>query len=146
MSGVVSAITKVFSSLGTGVAQLGSAVRGVGASLFTTGAATGSSIASAMSGGGGILSSIFGSGGVLGNMLSGAASIMGLGPPGGTGVDLMTTAATGATGATGASAATGATGYGTDLELPAALKSIPIVTKPYDLVSLAPKLAQAMRR
>jgi CheY-like chemotaxis protein len=39
-----------------------------------------------------------------------------------------------------------ATGYGTDLELPAALKSIPIVTKPYDLNTLAPKLAQAMRR
>jgi DNA-binding response OmpR family regulator len=39
-----------------------------------------------------------------------------------------------------------ATGYGSDLELPAALKSVPIVTKPYDLNTLAPKLAQAMRR
>jgi DNA-binding response OmpR family regulator len=39
-----------------------------------------------------------------------------------------------------------ATGYGSDLELPASLKHIPIVTKPYDLKTLAPKIVQAMRR
>lgn len=39
-----------------------------------------------------------------------------------------------------------ATGYGSDLELPPALKDVPVVTKPYDLRSLAPKIAQALRR
>jgi two-component sensor histidine kinase len=39
-----------------------------------------------------------------------------------------------------------ATGYGTDLELPATLKDVPVVTKPYDLRSLAPKIAQALGR
>jgi hypothetical protein len=67
MSGLVSGITKVFTSLGTGAAALGNAVRGVGASLFTASAATGSSMAS------GGLSSLFGGGSsILGNMLSGA--------------------------------------------------------------------------
>ena len=69
MSGLVSGVTKIFSSIGTGVAKLGSAVRAVGASLFTAGAATGTGVASAASGGfGGLL----GGGGVLGNMLGGA--------------------------------------------------------------------------
>jgi light-regulated signal transduction histidine kinase (bacteriophytochrome)/CheY-like chemotaxis protein len=39
-----------------------------------------------------------------------------------------------------------ATGYGTDLDLPAALKAVPVVTKPYDVRTLAPQIAQAMRR
>jgi CheY-like chemotaxis protein len=39
-----------------------------------------------------------------------------------------------------------ATGYGAGLDLPATLKGVPIVTKPYDMKTLAPKLAQAMRR
>jgi CheY-like chemotaxis protein len=39
-----------------------------------------------------------------------------------------------------------ATGYGTDLDLPPTLKDVPVVTKPYDLRSLAPKISQAMRR
>jgi hypothetical protein len=64
MSGLVSGITKIFTSLGTGAATLGSAVRGVGASLFTASAATGSSMAS------GGLSNLFG--GTLGSMISGA--------------------------------------------------------------------------
>ena len=38
-----------------------------------------------------------------------------------------------------------ATGYGADLDLPAPLKGVPVVTKPYDLRTLAPKIAQAMR-
>ena len=38
-----------------------------------------------------------------------------------------------------------ATGYGTDLDLSATLKEVPVVTKPYDLRSLAPKIAQAIR-
>jgi len=38
-----------------------------------------------------------------------------------------------------------ATGYGADLDLPAALKDVPIVTKPYDLKTLAPKIAQVLR-
>ena len=38
-----------------------------------------------------------------------------------------------------------ATGYGAELDLPAPLKAVPIVTKPYDLRTLAPKIAQAMR-
>jgi light-regulated signal transduction histidine kinase (bacteriophytochrome)/CheY-like chemotaxis protein len=38
-----------------------------------------------------------------------------------------------------------ATGYGTDLDLPAVLKDVPVVTKPYDLRTLAPKVTQAMR-
>jgi len=39
-----------------------------------------------------------------------------------------------------------ATGYGSELDLPGSLKDVPIVTKPYDLVTLSPKIAQAMRR
>ena len=39
-----------------------------------------------------------------------------------------------------------ATGYGTGLELPPALQGVPIVTKPYDRRSLAPKIAQALHR
>jgi hypothetical protein len=37
-----------------------------------------------------------------------------------------------------------ATGYGAGLDLPAALKDVPVVTKPYDLRTLAPKILQAM--
>jgi light-regulated signal transduction histidine kinase (bacteriophytochrome) len=38
-----------------------------------------------------------------------------------------------------------ATGYGAALDLPGALKDVPVVTKPYDLRTLAPKIVQAMR-
>ena len=71
MSGLVSGITKVFSSMGTGAATLGSAVRGAGASLFTAGAATGTGLAGAAQGGG-ALSGLLGGGSVLGNVLGGA--------------------------------------------------------------------------
>jgi hypothetical protein len=71
MSGLVSGITKVFTSIGTGVAKLGSAVRGAGATLFTAGAATGSGLTSAATQGG-PLSGLLGGGGALGNVLSGA--------------------------------------------------------------------------
>jgi light-regulated signal transduction histidine kinase (bacteriophytochrome) len=39
-----------------------------------------------------------------------------------------------------------ATGYGADLDLPAPLKGVPVVSKPYDLRTLAPKIAAALRR
>jgi light-regulated signal transduction histidine kinase (bacteriophytochrome) len=39
-----------------------------------------------------------------------------------------------------------ATGYGTELDLPASLKAVPVVAKPYDIKTLAPKIAQALRR
>jgi hypothetical protein len=71
MSGLVSGITKIFSSLGTGAATLGSAVRAAGASLFTAGAATGTGLTAAASGGG-ALGGLLGGGSVLGNVLGGA--------------------------------------------------------------------------
>lgn len=39
-----------------------------------------------------------------------------------------------------------ATGYGAGLELPPALRDTPVVTKPYDLRTLAPKIAAALGR
>jgi hypothetical protein len=74
MSGAASGITKVFSSFGSGIARLGTAVKGVGASLFTGAAASGQSI----SGGG--LGSILG-GGTLGKIFGGATRVLG-GPAG----------------------------------------------------------------
>jgi hypothetical protein len=74
MGSIISGITKIFTSLGTGVATLGNAVRGVGSALFTGLAASGTGMAGASSGGG-LLSSLFGGGGgggVLGNILGGA--------------------------------------------------------------------------
>jgi len=73
MSGLVSGITKIFTSIGTGLsATLGSAVRAVGATFFTASAATGTGLAEASSGGG-ILGGLLGGGGsVLGNILGGA--------------------------------------------------------------------------
>ncbi|WP_395451206.1 hypothetical protein ACHMW7_16270 [Aminobacter sp. UC22_36] len=74
MSGVVSGIGKVFSSVVSGVAKVGKAVLGVGASVFTGGAASGA----------GGIGSIASGGGVLGNILSGASKIAGnlFAPPG----------------------------------------------------------------
>ncbi|GAA4108919.1 hypothetical protein ACFFTN_01500 [Aminobacter aganoensis] len=74
MSGVVSSIGKAFTSVVSGVAKVGKAVLGVGASVFTGGAAAGA----------GGLGSIASGGGVLGNILSGASKIAGnlFGPPG----------------------------------------------------------------
>ena len=73
MSGLVSGITKVFSSLGTGAAKLGSAVRAAGATLFTAGAATGGGLTTAATQGSG-LSKLLGGGGVLGSVLGGAVN------------------------------------------------------------------------
>lgn len=70
MSGLVSGLTKVFTSVGSGIAKVGKAVLGVGASLFTGGAAPG--------GLGGVLNGLTG-GGVLGNMLTGAIKQAGIG-------------------------------------------------------------------
>jgi hypothetical protein len=72
LGSILSGITKVFTSLGTGAAQLGSAVRAVGTSLFTGMAATGTGLSAAAQGGGGLSSLLGGGGGVLGNILSGA--------------------------------------------------------------------------
>ena len=41
MSGIVSGIGKVFSTVTSGVARVGKAIMGVGATTFTAGAATG---------------------------------------------------------------------------------------------------------
>ena len=62
MSGVVSAVGTVFSSVASTAANVGSAIMGVGASLFTGGAATGVA--------GGALGGMFG--GTLGNVIGGA--------------------------------------------------------------------------
>jgi hypothetical protein len=111
MSSLVSGITKVFSSLGsglaTGAATLGSAIRGIGASFFTAGAATGQSAAS----GTGIFSKLFGGGSTLGNIFSGVSSVLGGGP----GAAIPALAAGGAAGAAAipAVAGTAATGLGT---------------------------------
>lgn len=77
MSGIVSGITKVFTTVGTAVARVGRAVLGVGATTFTAGAASG---AGSMASGGlsGIISRFTG-GGVLGNVLTGALTQAGYG-------------------------------------------------------------------
>jgi hypothetical protein len=72
LGNILSGITKVFTSLGTGAAQLGSAVRAVGNTLFTGMAATGTGLSAAGQAGGGLSSLLGGGGGVLGNILQGA--------------------------------------------------------------------------
>jgi len=76
MSSVASGIGKVFTSVANTAVKVGSAVAGVGTSLFTTGAASG---AGSMASGG--LSGIAGSFGksTLGNVLSGAIRTAGFG-------------------------------------------------------------------
>lgn len=71
MSGVASGITKVFSTVATGVASVGKSIVGVGATLFTGGAASGGAI-------GNVVNSVSG-GGVLGNILTGAIKQAGIG-------------------------------------------------------------------
>jgi hypothetical protein len=77
MSGVVSGISKVFTSVGSAAARVGQAVMGVGRAVFTAGAATG---AGPMGAGGftSVLQNLTGSG-VLGNMLTGAITQAGYG-------------------------------------------------------------------
>lgn len=99
MSSVVSGITKVFSSIGTGLATLGTAVKGVGASFFSAGGSSAGSL----------FSSAAGSTSTLGNIFSGVKNIMSIGPLGAIGDALGATA--GAL-AGGAGATTGAgTGF-----------------------------------
>ena len=71
MSGIISGIAKVFTSVASGVAKIGGAVKGVGATLFTSGAASGGAI-------GGVIKSVTGTG-VLGNILTGAVKQAGIG-------------------------------------------------------------------
>jgi hypothetical protein len=61
MSGLVSGLGKVFTAVGSGVARIGQAVKGVASTVFTAGAATGSVGAAAQ-----------GASGVLGTILNGA--------------------------------------------------------------------------
>lgn len=68
MSGVLGGVTKVFSAVGNAAAKVTSSIAGIGASMFTAGAATGApSIAQ------GGLSNMFGSG-TLGKIMQGAVS------------------------------------------------------------------------
>lgn len=74
MSGVVSSIGKVFSTVAKGVSTfVGSAVSGVGA-IVGTAASAGSSLFGG--GAGSLLSSLTGGGGILGNLLNGAMSVV----------------------------------------------------------------------
>ena len=74
MSGLVSGISKVFSSIVGGLStSLGSAVTGVGATVATAGAATGGGL---FSGGiSSIVGGLSGGGGVLGNILGGVLNV-----------------------------------------------------------------------
>lgn len=102
MSGLVSGITKIFTSFApaaAGAATLGSGVRGVGASLFTAAAANGGKLANLLSAGSQIMS-LFSKGkeSTLGKMLNGASTVLSLtsavgsmAAGGGQGVDTMTT-------------------------------------------------------
>jgi len=71
MSGIISGISKIFAPVASGVAKVGKAILGVGASLFTGGAASGGAI-------GGVIKSVTGTG-VLGNILTGAIKQAGIG-------------------------------------------------------------------
>jgi hypothetical protein len=115
MSSLISGVGKIFTSLGGSgvVATLGSAVRGVGSALFTTGAATGTAL------GGGAMSGLFGGGGgVLSNMINGATRILGGGIGGVPGMAAGAVGSLGAgpwgasLGATGATSAASAAGLG----------------------------------
>ncbi|TPN11734.1 hypothetical protein [Mesorhizobium sp. B2-1-2] len=74
MSGAVSAIGKVFSSVASGVSTaIGSAVSGVGA-IVGTAASAGASLFGG--GGGSLISSLSGNGGILGSLLNGAVNVV----------------------------------------------------------------------
>ena len=77
MSGIVSGIGKVFSTVTSGVARVGKAIMGVGATTFTAGAATG---AAPLASGGlaGIVQKFTGTS-TLGNILTGAITQAGYG-------------------------------------------------------------------
>lgn len=77
MSGVASAIGKIFSTVGSAAARVSSSVAGIGATVFTAGAAGG---AGAMASGGlnGIIQNVAGNG-VIANVLSGAVRQAGYG-------------------------------------------------------------------
>lgn len=77
MFGLINAIGKVFSTVTSGIARVGKAVLGVGATVFTAGAASG---AAPMASGGlsGLVQKFVG-GGVLGNVLTGAITSAGYG-------------------------------------------------------------------
>lgn len=74
MSGVVSGIGRVFTSVASGISTaLGSAVTGVGATVATAGAATGGGL---FSGGiSSIVGGLAGGGGILGNILGGVVNV-----------------------------------------------------------------------
>lgn len=77
MSGVASAIGKIFSTVGSAAARVSSSVAGIGATVFTAGAAGG---AGSMASGGlnGIVQNVAGNG-VMSNVLSGAMKQAGYG-------------------------------------------------------------------
>lgn len=77
MSGVASAIGKIFSTVGSAAARVSSSVAGIGATVFTAGAAGG---AGSMASGGltGIIQNVAGNG-VMSNVLSGAMKQAGYG-------------------------------------------------------------------
>jgi hypothetical protein len=135
MSGLVSGITKIFTSFApaaAGAATLGSGVRGVGASLFTSLAANGGKLANLFHAASGVMSLVNKNReSTLGKMLNGAATVLDLGSAvgglaggggeGEQGVDTMTTGSTGAKTATGyggpgeGASRFGGTGLGTPL-------------------------------
>jgi hypothetical protein len=82
MSGIVSGLTKIFTPVVSGIAKVGKSIIGVGATLFTGGAASGGAI-------GNVVSSVTG-GGVLGNILTGAIKQAGIGALIGGAVGAMT--------------------------------------------------------
>ena len=88
MSGIVSGIGKVFSTVTSGVARVGKAIMGVGATTFTAGAATG---AAPLASGGlaGIVQKFTGTS-TLGNILTGAITQAGNGALIGGAVSAMT--------------------------------------------------------
>jgi hypothetical protein len=83
MSGLASGVTKIFTSIGTGLAKIPQAIRAVGASLFTAGGSSGS-----------LFKSLLGTGSTLGNMFAGVKSVLGLSPLGAVGDAVATTATT----------------------------------------------------
>ncbi len=113
MSGVATGLTKVFTTVGSGIAKVGKAVTGVAASVFTGGAASGAgSLASGglsgLASGGGTLSSLLGGAAKVASGIFGAAT----GSPGmGALVDAAGSALSGAT--TPAATATGFAATGT---------------------------------
>lgn len=81
MSGLLSSIGRVFSPVIEGIARVGQAITGVGATGFTAAAATGA--APIASGGlSGFISSLTGGNGVLGHILNGLTDVAASGPAG----------------------------------------------------------------